>query len=80
MRLGTKSRKASSIGDEISIVTTEYHKPSLYVSYTLLSLTQQHLNEDTMSNDQAAEILVELNENKVEYEVPINQVEKFKMD
>ena len=33
-----------------------------------------------MSNDQAAEILVELNENKVEYEAPINQVEKFKMD
>jgi len=32
-----------------------------------------------MSNDQAAEILVELNENKVEYEVPINQMEKFKM-
>ena len=52
----------------------------LYVSYTLVSLTQQHLNEVTMSNDQAAEILVELNENNVEYEAPINQVEKFKMD
>ena len=30
-----------------------------------------------MSNDQAAEILVELNDNKVEYEVPINQMEKI---
>ena len=46
----------------------------------LLTLTQQDLNEDTMSNDQAAEILAELNENNVEYEAPINQVEKFKMD
>jgi hypothetical protein len=33
-----------------------------------------------MSNDQAAENLVELNENNVEYEAPINQVGKFKMD
>jgi hypothetical protein len=33
-----------------------------------------------MSNDQAAEILVELNANNIEYEAPINQVEKFKMD
>ena len=33
-----------------------------------------------MSNDQAAEILAELNENNVEYEAPINQVENFKMD
>ena len=33
-----------------------------------------------MSSDQAAEILVELNENNVEYEAPINQVENFKMD
>jgi len=33
-----------------------------------------------MSNDQAAEILADLNANNVEYEAPINQVEKFKMD
>ena len=33
-----------------------------------------------MDNKQAAEILVELNENNVEYEAPINQVENFKMD
>ena len=38
------------------------------------------MNEDTISNDQPAEILVELNAKKVEYEAPINQVEKFKMD
>ena len=64
----------SSIGYNVPILTT------VYVPYTLLSLTQQHLNENTMSNDQAAEILVELNANNIEYEAPINQVEKFKMD
>ena len=46
----------------------------------LLTLTQQDLNEDTMSNDQAAEILAWLNAKNVEYEAPINQVEIFKMD
>ena len=41
---------------------------------------QQLLNENTMDNEQAIEILADLNENNVEYEAPINQVEKFKMD
>ena len=38
---------------------------------------QQHLNEDTMSNDLAAEILDDLNENNVENKPQINQVEKM---
>ena len=33
-----------------------------------------------MNNDQPARILADLKENNVEYEAPINQVEKFKID
>ena len=33
-----------------------------------------------MDNDQDDEILAYLNENNIEYEAPINQVGKFKMD
>jgi len=79
-QLGTKKAKLTAIGYKSSILNGQKQFSSIYITYTLLMEAQGNLNEEQLDDEQAAEVLADLNGNDIENQAPINHIDDYMRD